>query len=690
MLNLREILNKYKNEKIAIYGLGVETEKVLNEIGLDVDIIGLLDGYRKDGELYGKSIISIDMAIEEQVKLILVVARPGSCRAIEKRIGKICTDNEIDLIDIRGNDLCFKNKEVFGFDKTDIYSYTKSELMKKISDNDIISFDLFDTLIMRQTLFSEDVFDLLACKLSDIGIKVSDFSLKRLLAEKELSKKKAPLLLEIYSYMNELFNIKELEPYKLAQMEWEMDYELLVPRVEMKELIDYAVSKGKQIYIVSDSYYNREQLIKFCDKCKIVGYKDIIVSCEYGVGKTQGLFNRFIEITNGTKYLHIGDDLVADVESAKVCGVETCQIYSGLELFEKLGYLGIWDVIQSLSDKLKVGMFVSKLFNSPFQFEKDEKIIDIKNSYDLGFLFFAPIITDFILWFKDKVDDIKSDNILFGARDGYLIKKLYDKIRNNNKSIYFLTSRTAAIRAGIIDKNDIKYVEDMKFSGTINQQLLERFGIDIKENIDFKKKSIIDYYEEIIERSIVCRENYLKYIDSLGISKKDSIFFDFVAKGTTQLFLEKIISNSITGLYFLQLEPDYMKSKNIRIESFFEARESELSAIYEYYYVLETVLTAPHSSVYEFDFNGNPIYAKEMRTQNDLETLEEMHRGIIDYFDSYMRICGDLKIDVNKTLDEFLLSFISKFKISDEKFLAMKVEDPFFNRMTNITDIILG
>ena len=88
--DLEKVLSEYGDHKIAVYGLGAETERVLGEIGKTFQVTGLLDSYQDSGTLYGKPIISLDRAAEEQVRLILVAARPGSCRAIAKRIGGIC------------------------------------------------------------------------------------------------------------------------------------------------------------------------------------------------------------------------------------------------------------------------------------------------------------------------------------------------------------------------------------------------------------------------------------------------------------------------------------------------------------------------------------------------------------------------------------------------------------------------
>jgi hypothetical protein len=44
----------------------------------------------------------------------------------------------------------------------------------------------------------------------------------------------------------------------------------------------------------------------------------------------------------------------------------------------------------------------------------------------------------------------------------------------------------------------------------------------------------------------------------------------------------------------------------------------------------------------------------------------------------------------NKTLDEKILALVNKVQIEDGDFLKLKVEDPFFGRMTDIRDVIGG
>lgn len=66
-MGIKNLFADYKYTKIALYGLGTETEKVLKEFAKDYEIVGLLDGFQENGELYGKSIISLDDAIKKEV-----------------------------------------------------------------------------------------------------------------------------------------------------------------------------------------------------------------------------------------------------------------------------------------------------------------------------------------------------------------------------------------------------------------------------------------------------------------------------------------------------------------------------------------------------------------------------------------------------------------------------------------------
>lgn len=684
MAALGELFGEYRNIPVALYGLGTETEAALTELK-DFHIIGLLDSFREAGALYGMEIISLPDCVKAGVQLIIVVARPGSCRAIAKRIGSFCKAHQIQLLDVRGKDLLEQKQVTYHFDS--IAGPKKTDLFRLAEQAEVISFDLFDTLIMRKVLLPTDVACLLEFRLREKGISIDNFVNRRISAEKELSKVGAPFLETIYQHVLDQEPTVSITAKALAKLEWELDCELIVPRKEMTEVLAALHRLGKQIYIVTDSYYRQEQIDHMLRQCDINDYEEVLVSCEYHTGKRQRLFKELRKHLGGKTLIHVGDDSSADIESAQREGMPAFQISNAMDLLENTGYLGFYEHMDTLVSRLKLGMLVSKVFNSPFLFEEKDRTLHVDCPYDIGYLFMAPMITDFVLWFAEKVNEQRLKNIWFCARDGFLIKKLYDILQPDNHSVYFLTSRMAALRAGIRNEEDISYIGDMKFSGTLEQQLKERFGI-IRSEEETQGKGLLDYTADILEVLEDKRRNNRKYVESLSVEEGSIGFFDFVAKGTSQMYCSRLVPNHLEGLYFLQLEKAFMEDKKLDIQAFYDESERDQSAIYEEYYILETILTSPIPSVLEFDEEGKPCYAKETRSEADIACFMQVQKGIIDYFKDYIKLCPEEIRKPEKGIDEILLRLIHGFEIRDQKFLGLTVEDPFFNRTTDMKDLI--
>lgn len=655
------------NKKIVLYGLGTETERLISQMGGGLNLIGLLDGYRESGELYGYPIISLTDAITCGVEKIIVVARPGSCKVIAKRIGETCKEHGIEVVDVRGNNLLVEKDAKFNY--SGIVTYTKSQLKQKIEDADVISFDLFDTLIARKVFSYTDVF-------------FGECAETRLAAEKELSRETAPTLKEIYERVVELQPSLKLSIEQLADGEWKADCKTTVLRDGMKDILEYARQMGKEIILTTDCYYSKSQVEGLLQKFELDYFDEVFVSCEYKTSKTQRLFEKVKEYAKGKSILHIGDDQWADCDKAEEFGIESFKIYSGKELFDLLGGMGVETYAESLADYTKLGLFIASRFNNPFQFENDNNKPLIADATKVGYEVCGPVIVDFMEWLIEKSQTLNLAGILLCARDGYLLETIYNQMVDDKKAKYFLTSRISAIRAGVQSEEDIEYVDSMKFFGDTKESMHVRFGIDATEIPE------TDRNEEILRQAKIKRENYKKYIDSLHLSNETLGVFDFVAKGTTQLFLQNIMTQKLKGLYFLQLEPEFMSDKNLDIESFYMEEERDSSVIFENYYILETVLTSPSPSVDEFDEAGQPIYAKETRSEESLRCVEKMQKGILDYAKDYLSLVDVPDRKINKKLDEAFLSLIGKIQITDQSFNSLVIEDPFFGRMTNIKDVL--
>lgn len=674
-------MNKIKTcTQIAVYGIGTETERFLSQNSYKYTIVGLLDGFRETGEIYGYPIIPLSETIKKKVEMIIVVARPGSCKAIAKRIGSFCTERGIELFDVRGRNLLEANN--ISYDFSEISGNSRQELLQKIEDADVISFDLFDTLITRKVFAYTDIFELLDLQLRERGMIIPNFASIRLHAEKELSKNKAPHLEEIYQFVLNKTGSNFISAVELADMEWNLEQKVDIERKDVCEILKKSMSEGKTLVITTDTYYSRQQIEALLGKFELANVNNIFVSCEYGTSKTLNLFEICKQNYANKSILHIGDDEFADVEKAIEHGIESYRVYSGVDLYDSLGGLGLESEIKSFSDRIKVGMLVSNILNSPFWFEKTGQRLSVSRTSQIGYSFCAPMVTDFVLWLKKKSYEQGFKQILFGARDGYLPVKLFRQISPDTKSVYFLTSRTAAIRAGIENNADIEYVDSMKFFGSQENALSTRFGIYVDDITKIERE------KEILKKAETQKKNYGKYIEKLDLWDKNIGMFDFVAKGTTQLFLQKLFIQHIKGYYFLQLEPEFMLDKGLDIEPFYSEEEKNDSVIFDNYYILETILTSPSPQLEEFDEQGEPVFAKETRSKSDIKVFEQAQEGIISYFEDYLSLIPeDARIE-NKKLDEKMLELINKIQILDDNFMNLKVEDPFFGRMTDIRNVI--
>lgn len=179
----------------------------------------------------------------------------------------------------------------------------------------IISFDMFDTLINRDTELPEDIF----CKIENIleedGYK-ENFCEKRIFAEKEAKKvleKEEITLDDIYGFYSE----GSISINTLKKLEIDTEISSAFANKEMFELYNYFLKKGKQIIITTDMYLPRTVIETILVKCGYADYSKIYISGECNCSKRTGRLFDIIRMEYGTDIFHIGDNVKTDFLSAK-------------------------------------------------------------------------------------------------------------------------------------------------------------------------------------------------------------------------------------------------------------------------------------------------------------------------------------------------------------------------------------
>ncbi len=239
--------------------------------------------------------------------------------------------------------------------------YSRAALIQEIENHDIISFDIFDTLVMRNVYYNKDVFRIMAQETDPLwGI---DFFTARTEAEAVLSREAYPYIEEIYEYISRKHPVLKGHEQALIAREIELETALILPRREMVEIFHLAQKMQKPVYIVSDMYMHHDTLAAILEKNGITGYKKLLVSSEYNSSKPQHLFEYYLrEIPEGT-CLHIGDSWECDIIPSGALGIDSFRLKMSTEIYE---YRENTIAPAGLQERTRVAKYVAEHYNSPF------------------------------------------------------------------------------------------------------------------------------------------------------------------------------------------------------------------------------------------------------------------------------------------------------------------------------------
>ncbi|MEI0605291.1 HAD-IA family hydrolase [Brachyspira alvinipulli] len=641
-------LNK---EPIVLYGLGYRTEILINNL-TEYNIVGLMDSYSSGYKAYGINVITKEEAIK-LTKNIIIVSIYESAKTIYKNISHL-EDYGINIYHVSGT----KMKCPILIEKYDNNLLIQKEKIEKyINDHDIISFDIFDTLITRKTYQVYDIFIYIEQYLKNkLNIQVN-FTELRILSEKKAYNKYGDktTIDDIYSILKDklLLNLELIEKIKTIEIETEKKF--IIKRYEVVELLEYCVHKNKEIIFVSDMYFNSNIIKNILEEVGIIFNNKIYISCDIGKSKHNGSLWKYISDKHkDKKILHIGDNENSDVIQANKYNIKGIKIDSPSESYNNSIIKENFDKYNfDLDERLILGNFISYIFNSPFK--NYNTTIRITSHFDIGYLFFGPLIFNFLQWMINECLYFNISKILFISRDGYILEKLYNKYYRNNKikGLYFYTSRQSLSVISIFNENDIIDNIDINYKTSINMKayfndfLKNRFGVDAKINDKYKDKKLLDidkdlliehiisnYKKEILENSLKERNEYFEYINSLSINNNDKLaFINFIGSGATQYYLEKLLHEESVFFYFattnrisaVNLKNNFKSLYGDKVNQALSNNPLVLNTL-----ISEAVFTSPEGQFIKFN-NGNIIfdYDEDNRYSSG---IDEVHRGIDLFF----------------------------------------------------------
>lgn len=310
-----------------------------------------------------------------------------------------------------------------------------------------VSFDLFDTLILRPLLSGTDVLRLLARSIQkEYGI---DVEAARLCAQSSLGDPFATTQMLWHSVADHLgFPLPLADMF--AQKEFELEKKLLFPREIGKRIYDYAVSRGKRIIIVSDMHFTSSQLTVLLDQWGYRRISKVYVSCERkAVKRTGELFDVVLADEaplEPWQIVHIGDSQKADVLAPQSRGI--CALHLPKDIRILSAYLPVEQILSPKGDDLYAhvvyGFAVSR-FMQDWAGQKDPNPLAVYTHLVVWPMLLHVVLQ--LLTSPQIQESGKYRKLFFASRDGYLTKKAYDilapSFAHRLESHYLLTSRIA-------------------------------------------------------------------------------------------------------------------------------------------------------------------------------------------------------------------------------------------------------
>ena len=687
----------WEDRNLVLYGLSVNSDIIIKSFP-NHKILGLLDGYEQSGELYDKPILSLKKVKEQGADAIIIVARASSVALIAQRVGSFCRENELGLYDVHGKDWLHElSCQMIGsLEDHPSWHIKKNDVERYIAAHDVISFDIFDTLIMRRGLLPENIFSLVETSTGIVG-----FAKERVQAEREANrltaaKESATTFADIYSILQKKLRLTCSEIESLQAQELDVEKKCLVPRSDTVALLKYAKSLGKRVFLISDMYWPEKFLRDILADLGIIGWEALYLSSTCGCTKAGGLYELFRKDVPEGNCLHVGDSEEADGLYPRLVGMDTWRLYSVRDMLLASAWREVVKTADSLSEHTMVGLLTAHVMESPFGLSGTDGRPKISGGRDFGYVFVGPMLTAFLFWFLEQTRDCYS-HLLFTARDGWLLMKMYNILRQEFSddewlpATYFYTSRSAAVSAWIETEEDVRWAMSLPFAGTARELLLERFFLD-EEDLLMQKEGeptevyVIRHLAPILRRAQTLRDGYRKYIETCGLPQGRLVMLDFVASGTCQMCLERILGQKIKGYYFIRhfdeqrIEKSKMNSSSYIEEGYLYGLKSYLAGNY---YPLENTIIGTKPSVAYFSEDGQPVFLPEKRSKAELDFLFEVEKGCVDFFRAYVALLGSRPQTVRSELADAVYSMIDSKRTIIENNIYDKahVQDEFLHRV---------
>ncbi|WP_104748893.1 HAD-IA family hydrolase [Helicobacter cetorum] len=475
---------------------------------------------------------------------------------------------------------------------------------QKILKYDVISFDIFDTLLLRPFAEPIDLFLYI-----EMEHRISGFAQKRVLAEnraREISLEQDITLDEIYACMPSSFKIYQ-------EIEVATEKRLLVANVEMLELYNFAKENHKKVIITSDMYLPLDTLKNILDSKGFGGYCGFYVSNDVRLTKhSKDLFKHVLEQEriSANQMLHIGDNAHADSLMAKDLGIQALLREKVLEQFKDRFISLRAFKPTSLPQSFILGT-LSIFYKNYIPYQKDWGYW-----HSLGAIQAGCTIIAYCQFIYKTLRTKKVDTLVFIARDGYLIQKIFNLLYPNEyQSVYIYAPRILrkAVFLDITEEESLEILSILEDSKTIKQYQIT--------NNQEAYAYLVSHVERCYNRAKKVLLEYRDYLLKQNLGDNIIIVDTITNEYSSQKLIEKALSREVFGIYFT-----LYRISSHQHTSFLPFKDSK-EVLFDNWEYMEFLMTSEEPPILTLKDNL-PIYQNNVSPYE--KTRSEIYASVIE------------------------------------------------------------
>lgn len=526
---------------------------------------------------------------------------------------------------------------------------------------DVVSFDVFDTLVLRPFAKPSDLFIVVGNRLG-----ILDFADIRINAEKrarEIAKvKKGNTEVTIYDIYEQVRRKTGIDIQYGVETELNTELDFCLANPYMKHVWRIVRNQEKRIIVTSDMYLTGDMIKKILDKCGYFGYENVYVSCDWDCSKREGGLYKAIkhDIGKGCSIVHVGDNQVVDKDSAIKNGIESRLYLNCHELGNKYRP----DDMSALVGSFYSGIVNIHLHNGLNTFDP---------YYEYGFIYGGLYVVGFCSWIHEKAIEKGVKKILFLSRDGYIYQKVFDLFFDDVPSEYVYWSRIANIKYAIETQrnNFLKNIAEYKATGvvpvTYEEVLasvslsglvtkLKEYGIRYQsiltpQNIKRFEDFLIDNWGYILEEYNRQSEKAKDYFEGIVSGCDVVAAVDVGWRGTGPLGIKYLIEDKwkfdctvealVAGSLTVERAANVNEIMNGKLEAYMFSRTTNTDLLDNHlktnkntnciYFELFSQAQAPSFS--GWDSEGEMLF--DIPEVENYEMINKIHDGIMDFASRY-------------------------------------------------------